>query len=95
MTHVVAEIRYRAPAEEVAAVRPEHRRHLQDQHARGLLVLSGPWADGTGACLVYRVEEEGTPAQERVRALLETDPFRREGLVDVVSVRAWTVVVGA
>ncbi|MEJ5915306.1 YciI family protein [Pseudokineococcus sp. 1T1Z-3] len=89
MTHVVAEIRYTATPEQVAAVRPEHREYLRGLHAGGSLVMSGPWADGTGACLVYRVEDE-----REARALLEADPFSREGVVEVVSVRAWSVVVG-
>ena len=89
MTHFVAEIAYTAAPEAVAASRPAHREHLASLHARGALVLSGPWADGTGACLVYRADDEAA-----VRAMLETDPFRRDGVVEVLSVRELTVVFG-
>ena len=89
MTHFVAEIVYTAAPEAVAASRPAHREHLAALHERGSLVLSGPWADGTGACLVYRAPDEAA-----VRAMLEADPFRRDGVVEVLSVREWTVVIG-
>jgi len=89
VTHFVAEIAYTAAPEAVAASRPAHREHLASLHARGALVLSGPWADGTGACLVYRADDEAA-----VRAMLETDPFRRDGVVEVLSVRELTVVFG-
>ncbi|GAA2037186.1 YciI family protein [Pseudokineococcus marinus] len=89
MTHFVAEIAYTAAPEVVAASRPAHREHLAALHARGALVLSGPWADGTGACLVYRADDEAA-----VRGMLADDPFLRDGVVEVLSVREWTVVVG-
>lgn len=89
MTHFVAEITYTAAPEVVAASRPAHREHLRALLERGSLVMSGPWADGTGACLVYRADDEAA-----VREMLESDPFRRDGVVEVLSVREWTVVVG-
>lgn len=89
MTHFVAEIVYTAAPEAVAASRPAHRAHLAALHERGALVLSGPWADGTGACLVYRADDEAA-----VRGMLADDPFLRDGVVEVLSVREWTVVVG-
>lgn len=89
MTHFVAEIVYTAAPDVVAASRPAHREHLAALHDRGALVMSGPWADGTGACLVYRAEDEAA-----VREMLESDPFRREDVVEVLSVREWTVVIG-
>ena len=90
MKHYVAEIAYTAAPEAVAASRPAHREHLASLLARGALVMSGPWADGTGACLVYRAQEE-----REVREMLEADPFRRDGVVEVRSVREWAVVFGA
>lgn len=89
MPTFVADCRYSASPEEVAAVRPEHREYLRGLHERGDLVMSGPWADGTGACLVYRAD-----SAEAARALLEADPFGRDGLLELVSLREWTVVVG-
>jgi len=89
VTHFVAEIRYTAEPDVVAASRAEHREYLQGLHAAGRLVLSGPWADRSGACLVYRAEDEA-----EVRTMLEEDPFRSDDVVEVLSVREWDVVVG-
>ncbi|WP_454048819.1 YciI family protein [Cellulomonas sp. Marseille-Q8402] len=71
-------------------VRPEHRDYLRGLADRGLLLGSGPYADGDpGALLVFTAVD--TAALE---VLLADDPFARHGLVADVRIREWTLVLG-
>ena len=72
------------------AVRPEHRTYLRGLAEQGVLLASGPWADGEpGALLVFRTDDAGT-----LEELLAADPFARERLISTTTVRGWNVVIG-
>ncbi|QAY70898.1 YciI family protein [Xylanimonas protaetiae] len=75
------------------AFRPEHRAFLGALHDAGSVVVSGPLpaADGVGGALLI-VE---APDADAAAALLDDDPFRREGLVAERVVRAWVPVIGS
>jgi hypothetical protein len=49
---------------------------------------AGPWADDSGALLVFDVER---PELDRI---LDADPYHRMPGVEVVGVREWVPVVG-
>ncbi len=71
-------------------VRPEHRAFLRGQADIGLLLGSGPWAEGpAGALLVFR-----TATREALDAILVADPFARVGVITATEVRVWDVVLG-
>jgi len=72
-------------------VRPEHRAYLGRLESEGTLLASGPYADEgvPGALLVM-----SAGSADEVDALLDTDPFVREGLVSARVVREWTQVFG-
>ncbi|ASN53244.1 YciI family protein [Sinomonas sp. R1AF57] len=70
--------------------RPEHVAFLASQHEAGRLRVSGPTDGGTGALLVLA----GDTAHD-VEALLNGDPFRREGLIARRTVAAWKPFFGA
>jgi uncharacterized protein len=76
------------PDERRLAARPAHRERLALLHAEGRLVLAGPWADDSGALLVFRTDEAG------LREILAADPYYTTPGVTVVSSRCWTPVVG-
>jgi uncharacterized protein YciI len=67
------------------AARPAHRERLVALRRNGVLVMAGPWADDSGALLVFDAER---PAVERE---LAEDPYY--ALTRVVSVREWLPVV--
>ena len=70
--------------------RAEHRSYLAALAEHGTLLGSGPFTDGDpGALLVFRAA-----SPEVVGAILDDDPFVREGLVADSDVRAWDVVLG-
>lgn len=69
--------------------RPAHRERLRVLHADGRLVLAGPYADDSGALLVFDVADES-----ELDAILDADPYYRTPGVRVVRRRKWSPVVG-
>lgn len=70
------------------AARPAHRERLLALHAAGTLVLAGPWADDTGAVLVFDA------ARDEVERIVSDDPYYAAPGVRVRSVREWRPIVG-
>jgi uncharacterized protein len=64
--------------------RPAHRERLAALHADGRLLLAGPWADDSGALLVFRDDPAG---------VLADDPYFSTPGVTVLAVREWRPVV--
>ncbi|MFY1688223.1 YciI family protein [Plantactinospora sp. WMMB782] len=85
---IVVEVRFTGDPTERLAARPAHRELLARLHAEGGLVAAGPWADDSGALLLFDTDEA------TAREALDTDPYYRAPGVSVVSVRHWTPVVG-
>jgi uncharacterized protein len=77
------------PEPERLAARPAHRERLQQLRDAGQVVLAGPWADDSGALLVFDVASHG--ALDR---LLDDDPYFRTPGVTVVRSAEWTPIVG-
>jgi uncharacterized protein YciI len=69
------------------AARPAHRRTLARLRERGTLVMAGPWADDSGALLVFDAE------RSEVDEVLATDPYYATEGVRVVGLREWRPVV--
>lgn len=70
--------------------RPEHRAWLSGLIEAGSLLSSGPYADGSGALLLFQATDESALAE-----LLPQDPFARENLIDAVRAVQWLPVTGA
>ncbi|MEE6305558.1 YciI family protein [Plantactinospora veratri] len=85
---IVVELRFTGDPSARLAARPAHRELLARLHAEGGLLAAGPWADDSGALLIFDADE---PA---VREALDADPYYRAPGVSVVAVRPWTPVVG-
>jgi uncharacterized protein YciI len=71
-------------------VRPSHREYLQTLHAEGRLVTAGPFADDTGALLVYRVG-----GRDELDDLLDADPYTPADVVTRVGIREWAPIIPA
>ena len=84
---LIVELAFTAAPERLAA-RPVHRALLRRLREQGTLVAAGPWADDTGALLVF---DTGRAELDR---LLETDTYYRTPGVEVLTIREWTPVVG-
>jgi uncharacterized protein YciI len=72
-------------------VRPRHRAYLEGLRAAGKLHESGPWADDSGALIVYEAADEA-----EARRLLENDPYSTApGVLTDVQLREWKRVYAA
>lgn len=85
---LILELTFTAAPERLAA-RAAHRAFLARLHDDGRLLAAGPWADDSGALLVFDV---GRPELDRI---LDTDPYYRAPGVEVAGVREWLPVVGS
>jgi uncharacterized protein YciI len=65
-------------------VGPKHREYLTTLREQGKLVTAGPWADDTGAMLLYSVADEA-----EVREILAADPYTPEDVYDIALLREW------
>lgn len=70
-------------------LRPAHRQSLAGLFEQGLLKMSGPWEDDSGALLIFDTDAEG------IERILADDPYFAAPGVDVVAVRRWQPIVGA
>jgi uncharacterized protein YciI len=72
--------------------RPRHVEFLREQFDGGMLVKSGPFGpeEDPGALLIIEADSKAD-----VEALMDQDPFYRNGLVAQRSIRQWNVVFGA
>lgn len=71
--------------------RPAHRAFLATLADDGVLLLSGPFSDRPDGALIVLEADDA----EAARALLREDPFQQQGLVERVTVREWTLVLGS
>jgi len=70
--------------------RPGHRAYLRSLLEAGKLRESGPWADDTGAMIVYEVE-----TIEEAERMLDADPYRAAGVIADARIKEWKIVLEA
>ena len=68
-------------------VRPRHREYLQELLAAGRLHESGPFADDSGALIVYEADNENM-----ARQLLAGDPYTEAGVIADASLHEWKIL---
>jgi uncharacterized protein len=83
-----AVIEYVQDAAKVSSLRPVHRQYLALLKERGQLAVSGPFADGFGALIVYEAE-----SAEAAETILKGDPFHTAGIFVRWTIRPWNVVI--
>ncbi|MEV6286675.1 muconolactone Delta-isomerase family protein [Kribbella sp. NPDC051770] len=71
-------------------VRPAHRDYLAELQQAGKLVAAGPFADESGALLLYDVADEA-----ELRDILAKDPYTPAGVAEVTTLKEWNRVFGA
>ena len=70
-------------------LRPRHRELLAEMHEAGLLVAAGPYADQSGALLLFASDDVA-----EVKTALARDPYYQAPGVQIVTIQPWTVVTG-
>jgi uncharacterized protein YciI len=83
-----AVIEYLQDKKTVERLRPLHRQYLASLKEKGQLAVSGPFADGSGALIVYEAE-----SAEAAEALLMADPFHANGVFLRWQLRPWNTVI--
>ena len=69
--------------------RPAHRAWLAGLADDGQLLTSGPYGDGAGALLIFKVQDEAA-----LNDLLKQDPFAVAGAIAGIRSTEWTPVIG-
>ena len=70
--------------------RPTHREYLRALLDEGKLAMSGPWADDSGAMLIYQAQDQG-----EAERFLDDDPYRSAGVIAASRIHEWRVVLQA
>ncbi len=78
MKHFIIDVVYKAPAEQVAEVRPAHREYLREHgYSGGLILFSGPKVPADGGLEVARAE-----SREQIDEFIANDPFNVRGVAE-------------
>ena len=85
MAQFVVQLRFDlAETDRRMEVRPAHREYLAELKAAGKLVAAGPFADQTGALLVYDVADEA-----ELRDILAKDPYTPANVYEIATLTEW------
>jgi uncharacterized protein YciI len=68
-------------------MRPKHREYLASLLEQGKLILSGPFADDSGALIMYEADSE-----KDVRDIIAADPYTKVDAIADLQVREWKQV---
>lgn len=80
-------IEYTQDKAKIAEVRPTHRQYLTSLLDRGQLAIAGPFTDDSGSLIVYEAA-----SKEEAEALLQADPFNKNGIFVKYVLRPWNPV---
>lgn len=69
-------------------LRPAHREKLAALTEEGVLVGAGPFADGSGAAMLYDAD------RERVQRAVDDDPYMTCSDVEILGIHDWSLVAG-
>jgi uncharacterized protein YciI len=74
----------KADEERRLGVRPAHREYLKSLFDQGKLVLSGPFADDSGALIIYEAADEA-----EARTIIGADPYTTANVVASLQLKEW------
>jgi uncharacterized protein YciI len=86
---IAVQVAFAPDAQARLAQRPQHRERLAALHAAGTLIAAGPYADESGALLLFDAE------RAEVEAAIAADPYYDAQGVTVTSIADWSPVVGS
>jgi uncharacterized protein YciI len=79
---------YGSDKAKIAQVRPVHRQYLAGLRQRGQLVAAGPFADDSGALIVYEAAD-----RQEAESFIQADPFHQNGIFRTYQLRPWSPVL--
>lgn len=68
-------------------VRPAHREYLTSLREAGKLAAAGPFADESGALLIYDVADEA-----ELRDILAKDPYTPADVCEIAALNEWQLL---
>ncbi|CAG2155916.1 hypothetical protein LMG31506_05528 [Cupriavidus yeoncheonensis] len=68
----------------ILRARPAHRSYAQAIRAKGALIIAGPFADDSGALLIYQAK-----SKDEAMALISEDPYQAEGVYEATALSEW------
>ena len=86
---IAVQVAFAPDAQARLALRPAHREKLTALHAAGTLIAAGPYADESGALLLFDAD------RAEVETAIAADPYYRAQGVTVASIAEWSPVVGS
>jgi uncharacterized protein YciI len=90
MAKFVSIISFSADTEKRLDIRPKHREYLAYLLEQGKLHESGPFADDSGALIIYEAADEA-----EARAIIAADPYAGTGVIADLQLREWKRVLPA
>ncbi|MCO1579596.1 YciI family protein [Crossiella sp. SN42] len=90
MARFVVEWVFGTNRDERLAVRPAHREWAAEQAKQGVLLAGGPWANDTGAQVVFEAADRA-----ELEKIMATDPYADTNVIVETRIREWNVVAGA
>jgi len=68
----------------------EHARFVDALFDDGVVILAGPFADGSGSMVILDVE-----SVEAARAIFQNDPWAQKDILVAADVKEWTIFLDA
>ena len=87
---IAVELAYANPDPDRIALRPQHRERLQRLTDDGKIFGAGPWADDSGALVVFT-----TDSLDEAQQYVAADPYFHTAGVSVVGYHEWNCVFRA
>lgn len=85
----VVELLFGINRDERLSVRPAHREYLAELVAAGKLAVAGPWANDTGALLIFDIADRAELDQ-----ILDADPYAPARVIVETRIREWSPITG-
>jgi uncharacterized protein YciI len=89
MARFAVELVFGPDTEKRLGVRPAHREHIASLVEKGVVLGAGPYADDTGALIIYEVADEAA-----LKEVIAADPYTPANVVTEWKIREWTPVLG-
>ncbi|KOV75549.1 YciI family protein [Nocardia sp. NRRL S-836] len=89
MARFAVELVFGPDNEKRLAVRPAHREYIASLVEKGVVLAAGPYADDTGAMIVYEAADETA-----VKEVIAADPYTPANVVEQWNIREWNVLLG-
>jgi uncharacterized protein YciI len=88
MARFAVELVFGPDREKRLAVRPEHREYIASLAGKGVILASGPYADDTGALIIYEADDEAS-----LKEIIAADPYTPANVAEW-RIREWNPLMG-